>query len=317
MKITEHLGQAKKKTLFSFEILPPLKHEGIRFILEQLQPLVDIRPAFIDVTYHREEYLYKKHSSGLLDRISIRKRPGTVGICAAIQHRFKIDAVPHIICGGFSKEDTENALIDLDFLGIENLLLIRGDAIKSEGQFTAEENGHKYASELLYQVLHMNKGKYLHEETQGSPTNFCTGVAGYPEKHFEAPNEAADLRRLKEKINMGADYILTQMFFDNSYYFQFVEQCRAIGIRAPIIAGLKPITTKQQLTSIPRTFHVSLPDELVGEIERAKDNTAVGQIGIEWCISQTQALIKGGAPCVHYYTMSRTKSTEAIIKKCF
>ena len=317
MTISEHLQKADGKTLFSLEILPPLKHEGIRNIVERLQPLIDLGPAFIDVTYHREEYLYKKHPGGLLERVSTRKRPGTVGICAAIQHRLKIDAVPHIICGGFSKEDTENALIDLDFLGVDNLLIIRGDAIKSEGHFKPEENGHKYASDLLEQVLNMNAGKYLHEETIGSPTSFCTGVAGYPEKHYEAPNEASDIRMLKKKIDMGAAYILTQMFFDNEVYFRFVERCRSAGIRVPIIAGLKPITTKGQLLSIPRTFHVSLPDELVCELVEAKDNAAVRKIGIDWCIEQSKGLLKGGAPCIHYYTMSRPEACQAIIKACF
>lgn len=317
MTITEHLKRAQGKALFSFEILPPLKHEGMHGIIERLRPLVDMGPAFIDVTYHREEYFYKQHTGGLLERISTRKRPGTVGICAAIQHRFKIDAVPHIICGGFSKEDTENALIDLDFLGIDNLLLIRGDAIKSEGHFRPEADGHLYASDLLEQVLNMNQGKYLHAETQGSLSHFCTGVAGYPEKHYEAPNEAADLRILKKKIDMGADYILTQMFFDNTFFFSFVKKCREIGIQVPIIPGLKPITTKNQLLSIPRTFYVSLPDELARALEKAKDNSHAQEIGIQWCISQSKELLKHGVSCIHYYTMSRPKATEAIIRACY
>ena len=315
--IREHIIKAGKKALFSFEILPPLKQEGMLGIINRLQPLVELKPAFIDVTYHREEYFYRKRENNLLERISTRKRPGTVGICAAIQHRFKIDAVPHIVCGGFSKEDTESALIDLHFLGIDNLLLIRGDAIKSEPVFQAEENGHSYASELLQQVLNMNNGRYLHEETKGHMTSFCTGVAGYPEKHYESPNEIADLHVLKQKVALGAQYVLTQMFFDNAIFFRFVKKCRDMGITVPIIPGVKPITAKNQLLNIPRTFHVSLPQVFVKELEQAKNDEAARTIGIAWCIAQTKELLAGGVPCIHYYTMSRPGATETIVKACY
>ena len=316
MYVTEHLASSHQP-IFSFEILPPLKREGIQTIMTRLQPLIDLKPAFINVTYHREEYIYREHPTGLLERISTRKRPGTVGICAAIKHQFGIDTVPHIICGGFSKEDTENALIDLDFLGIDNVLLIRGDAIKSETHFVPEKDGYTYATELLEGVTQMNQGQYLHEETRGPKTNFCIGVAGYPEKHYESPNEEFDLRILKKKIDMGAHYVLTQMFFDAHTYLHFVKKCKEIGIDTPIIPGIKPITTKNQFTNIPRTFHASIPNELAIEIEKAKTNEEVTEIGIEWCISQSKALIQAGAPCIHYYTMSRPAVIERIIKACF
>ncbi|MCH8331727.1 MAG: methylenetetrahydrofolate reductase, partial [Bacteroidetes bacterium] len=251
MKIIEHLLNAKK-TLFSIEILPPLKGDSIDSLFTHLDPLMEFKPPFIDVTYHREEYVYKNRGNGLLEKKAIRKRPGTVGICAAIQNKYGIDTVPHIICGGFSLEETENALIDLNFLGIDNVLAIRGDAIKTESRFVPDPDGHYYAIDLIDQVVNMNKGNYLDEELQNTyPTNFCVGVAGYPEKHFEAPNMKSDLKYLKKKIELGADYIVTQMFFDNKKYFDFVESCRAVGIEVPIIPGLKPITTKNQVNVLP------------------------------------------------------------------
>ena len=225
MKVTEHLKRSDGKTLFSVEILPPLKGKGIHSIYEILDPIMEFKPAFVDVTYHREEYIYKKHPNGLLEKISMRKRPGTVGICAAIINHYQVDTVPHIICGGFSKEETENALIDLNFLGIDNVLLLRGDAIKSEPVFEPHPTGHRYALELVQQVVNMNQGRYLDEELQDvSSSGFCIGVAGYPEKHFEAPNLTKDLAYLKAKIEAGAEYVVTQMFFDNEKYFSFVER---------------------------------------------------------------------------------------------
>jgi methylenetetrahydrofolate reductase (NADPH) len=238
MKVTEHLAQSPK-TVFSFEILPPLKGQSINQLFSAIEPLMEFKPAFIDVTYHREEYVYTQQPNGFLERKTTRKRPGTVGICAAIMNRYGIDAVPHLICGGFSIEETENALIDLDFLGIDNVLVLRGDAIKSEGKFVPEANGHHFASELLEQVAQMNKGKYLDQELQKTaPTSFCIGVAGYPEKHFESPNLDKDLEYLKLKVDLGAEYIVTQMFFDNNKYFEFVRKCRAMGIQVPIIPGI-------------------------------------------------------------------------------
>ncbi|MEM9325459.1 MAG: methylenetetrahydrofolate reductase [NAD(P)H] [Bacteroidota bacterium] len=317
MKITQHLKKANGKTLFSFEILPPVKGQGVKSIFEAIDPLMEFKPPFIDVTYHREEYIYKKHPNGLLERISTRKRPGTVGICSAIINKYKVDPVPHIICGGFNKEETENALIDLDFLGIDNVLVLRGDAIKSEGSFRPEDNGHHYASDLLQQVVDLNHGSYLHDEVEGSKTNFCIGVAGYPEKHFEAPNLNMDIKYLKKKIEMGAEYIVTQMFFCNSKYFEFVDKCREAGIKVPIIPGLKPLATLKQTTVLPSIFHVDLPDDLTNEIEKCKDNSQVKEVGIEWCIHQSKELMDRGAPVLHYYTMSKSASIRRIAEALY
>lgn len=316
-KVTEHFKKAKK-TLFSFEILPPLKGQSINQLFGAIEPLMELKPAFIDVTYHREEFVYKKRENGLLEKIVTRKRPGTVGICAAILNRYKIDTVPHLICGGFSKHETEHALIDLDFLGIDNVLVLRGDAIKSEGAFYPDLNGHAYASELLEQVVNMNKGVYLDEDLDNPhATNFCIGVAGYPEKHFEAPNFSTDLKYLKLKVEMGAEYIVTQMFFDNKKFFDFVGKCREAGISVPIVPGLKPITTKKQLTILPSIFHIDLPDELVSEIEKCQTNEQVQQVGIEWGIRQAKELVEFGVPCLHYYTMSKSNPIKQIAKAVF
>ncbi len=316
-KLTEHIQKAKKP-LFSFEILPPLKGQSINQLFDAIDPLMEFKPTFIDVTYHREEYIYKKHENGLLERITTRKRPGTVGICAAIMNRFKVDAVPHLICGGFSKEETEDALIDLDFLGIDNVLVLRGDPIKSEGRFVPEPDGHHYASDLLNHVACMNRGQYLDEELSNpSPTDFCIGVAGYPEKHYEAPNFEKDLAYLQKKVDAGADYIVTQMFFDNRKFFDFVERCRSMGINVPIIPGLKPITTKRQLTILPSIFHIDLPSELVAEVEKCKDNKQVQKVGIEWGIQQSKELMEFGVPCLHYYSMSRSTAVKNIAQALF
>lgn len=316
MKVTDHIKNAKQ-TLFSFEILPPLKGQSMKAIIDTIEPLMEFKPPFVDVTYHREEYVYKKRPDGLLEKVTTRKRPGTVGICAAIINRFKIDAVPHIICGGFSKEETEDALIDLDFLGIDNVLVLRGDPIKSEGHFVPDPGGHRYATELLDQVIKLNKGQYLHEETEGNHTNFCIGVAGYPEKHFEAPNLSTDIKYLKKKVEMGAEYVVTQMFFDNNEFFAFEKRCREEGITVPIIPGLKPITSLKQMTALPRTFFINLPDDLVKELEKCKDNAAAKQVGIEWCIQQSKDLVKGGVPVLHYYTMSRAEAVKEIATAVF
>jgi len=313
MKVTEHIKTAKK-TLFSFEILPPLKGISIQSIYTSLDPLMEFNPSFVDVTYHREEFVYKKRADGLLERRAVRKRPGTVGICAAIMNKYQVDTVPHIICGGFSKEETENALIDLDFLGIDNVLVLRGDPIKSETYFSAEQDGHKYASELLGQVHEMNNGIYLDEELKSSaPTNFCIGVAGYPEKHFEAPNMRSDIHFLKKKVEAGADYIVTQMFFDNQQYFDFVNLCRENDITIPIIPGIKPMSTKKQLTLLPQRFHLNVPNPLVDEVLKCKTNEAVRQVGVEWAIQQTKELIEFGAPCIHFYTMGKSDNVQQIV----
>ena len=313
MKVTEHIKNAKK-TLFSFEILPPLKGTSIESIYNSLDPLMEFNPPFIDVTYHREEYVYKKRKDGLLERRSVRKRPGTVGICAAIMNKYNVDTVPHIICGGFNQEETENALIDLDFLGVDNVLVLRGDPIKSETYFKPNEGGHSYASELLQQVNQMNKGIYLDDELKNSAsTDFCIGVAGYPEKHFEASNMRSDIHFLKKKVEAGADYIVTQMFFDNQQYFDFVNLCRENDINIPIIPGLKPISTQKQLTLLPHRFHLNMPNPLVDEVLKCKTNEQVRQVGVEWAIQQTKELIEFGAPCIHFYTMGKSDNVQKIV----
>lgn len=316
MKVTEHL-KASKDTLFSFEILPPLKGKSIHSIYDGINPLMDFKPKFVNVTYHREEFIYKERDNGLLEKIAIRKRPGTVGICAAIMNKYDVDAVPHLICGGFSKEETENALIDLQFLGIDNVLALRGDPIKTESNFRPHKDGHSYAVDLIGQVAEMNDGNYLIEDIQLEPTNFCIGAAGYPEKHFEAMNLATDLKYLKAKVDAGADYLVTQMFFDNTKYFNFVKACREVGINVPIIPGLKPIKSMNHISFLPKFFHIDYPEELSKELLKCKDNKAVEAVGVEWGIHQSKELKEAGVPCIHYYTMSNSESVKAIASKIF
>ena len=318
MKVTEHIQNANGKPLFSFEILPPLKGQNIQSIFDSIDPLMEFNPPFIDVTYHREEYEFKELENGLLQKKIVKKRPGTVGICAGIQNKYNVDAIPHILCGGFTKEDTENLLIDLDFLGIDNVVALRGDAVKSEIYFKPEKDGHAYASELVSQINDLNNGIYLDADLQNSSkTDFCIGVAGYPEKHMEAPSLDSDIHFLKQKIKNGADYIITQMFFDNQKYFEFVAKCRAAGITVPIIPGLKPIATKKQLNLIPHRFSIELPDDLIMSVVKAKDNDAVKQIGIEWCTQQSKELVAAGIPVLHYYSMGKAENVKAIAKDIF
>jgi len=317
MKVSEHF-KAAKRTLFTFEILPPLKGENIQNLFDHLDPLMEFQPPFIDVTYHREEYIFKQHGNGLLEQRTIRKRPGTVGICAAIKNKYNVDTVPHIICGGFNKEETENALIDLNFLGIDNVLVIRGDAIKSEKRFIPNPDGHAYAIDLLEQVSNMNKGIYLDEDLENAtPSNFCIGVAGYPEKHFESPNMNTDFKWLKKKIEMGAEYIVTQMFFDNQKYFSFVEKCRAEGITVPIIPGLKPITSARQLTILPSFFYIDLPEDLSDAVSKCKSNKEVVQVGVEWTTQQSKELLEYGVPSLHFYSMGKAEPVYEIAKALF
>ena len=318
MKVTEHIQNANGKPLFSFEILPPLKGQNIQSIFDSIDPLMEFKPPFIDVTYHREEYEFKELENGLLQKKVVKKRPGTVGICAGIQNKYEVDAIPHILCGGFTKEDTENLLIDLDFLGIDNVVALRGDAVKSEIYFKPEKEGHTYASELVTQISNLNKGIYLDEDLQNSTkTDFCIGVAGYPEKHMEAPSLDSDIHFVKQKIKNGADYIITQMFFDNKKFFDFVAKCRASGITVPIIPGLKPIATKKQLNLIPHRFSLELPDDLIMEVVKAKDNDAVKQIGIDWCVQQSKELVAAGIPVLHYYSMGKAENVKSIAKEIF
>ena len=316
MKVTDHIENAKD-TLFSFEILPPLKGKSIQSIYEGIDPLMEFKPKFVNVTYHREEFIYKERENGLLEKIAIRKRPGTVGICAAIMNKYDVDAIPHLICGGFSKEETENALIDLQFLGIDNVLALRGDSIKTESSFRPHKEGHEFAVDLIHQISDMNKGNYMMDDVQLEPTNFCIGAAGYPEKHFEAMNLETDLLNVKRKVDAGASYIVTQMFFDNSKFFRFVDACRAAGITVPIIPGVKPVKTLTHISFLPKFFHIDYPVELSNELIKCKDNKAVEQVGIEWGIQQSKELKAYGVPCIHYYTMSNSTSVQKIAREVF
>jgi len=317
MKVKELLEKSNK-ALFSFELLPPLKGDTIESIYYAIDPLVEFNPAFISVTYHREEVVYKNRPDGLLERSVVRKRPGTVGISSAIQYKYKMDVVPHIICGGFNREETENALIDLNFIGINNVFAVRGDNLSSEQYFTPETGGHAHADELVEQIIDLNKGIYTDDQLGNStPTNFSIGVAGYPEKHIESSNMQTELKYLKKKVDAGADYIITQMFFDNDKFFRFVDLCREEGINVPIIPGLKPISTRRQLTVIPQTFFVDLPQNLVLEIEKCKTNDEIKQVGIEWTISQAKELLKHGVPDLHFFTMGKSESIRKIAEAIF
>lgn len=315
MKVIEHIKQAKD-TLISFEILPPLKGKGIQSLYQHLDPLMEFKPSFINVTYHRSEHVFKKKADGTFEKVVVRKRPGTESICAAIMNKYNVDTVPHLICGGFGINETEDALINLNYLGIDNVLVLRGDAAKNESSFEAEPGGHQYAIDLLKQVRNLNAGVYLEEDLKNTTqTKFCIGVAGYPEKHFEAPNMETDLKYLKEKIDAGADYIITQMFFDNKKYFAFVDACREIGITVPIIPGLKPVYTRKQLTMLPKTFHIDLPTELANEMSRCQTDLEVEKVGTEWLLQQSRELKKAGVPVLHYYTLGRPQIVANVVKE--
>ncbi|MEO5983979.1 MAG: methylenetetrahydrofolate reductase [NAD(P)H] [Ferruginibacter sp.] len=314
MKVIDHINQAKG-TLISFEILPPLKGKGIQSLYQHLDPLMEYKPSFINVTYHRSEHVFKKKADGTFEKVVIRKRPGTESICAAIMNKYTVDTVPHLICGGFGVNETEDALINLNYLGIDNVLVLRGDAAKNETFFEAEPGGHQYAIDLLKQVTNLNAGVYLEEDLKNTTqTKFCIGVAGYPEKHFEAPNMDSDLNYLKAKVDAGADYIITQMFFDNTKFFSFVEACRSIGITVPIIPGLKPVYTKKQLTVLPKTFHIDLPMGLSNEMANCKTDLEVEHVGTEWLLQQSKELKKAGVPVLHYYTLGRPHIVANVVK---
>ena len=317
MQVIQHLAQAKD-TLVSFEVLPPLKGRTISYIYEHLDPLMEFKPSWINVTYHRSETIVRKNAAGIDEKVDVRKRPGTVGICAAIMNHYNVDAVPHIICGGFSKRETEDALIDLQFLGIDNVLVLRGDAEKGQKTFVPEPDGNQQAIDLLKQVVGLNNGDYLDKEIiNGSKTNFCMGVAGYPEKHFEAASMELDLQRAKEKVDAGAQYIMTQMFFDNKKYFEYVDACRSIGINVPIIPGLKPITNKKQLTVLPNIFYVDIPADLRNAMQAATTDEACEQVGTEWLIQQSKELKAAGVPVLHYYTLGKPKVVKDVCKSVF
>ena len=318
MKITEHIKKANGKTLFSFEIIPPKKGQHIQKLYDNIDPLMEFKPPFIDVTTSREEYIYIKKPDGLLERKITRMRPGTVGICASIMQKYDVDTVPHVLCGGFTKEETEYVLVDCHYLGIDNVMALRGDAMKHQSYFEPTKDGNSYASELVKQIHNLNEGKYLHEMNDTPhPSDFCIGVAGYPEKHLESPSMEADLRRLSQKVAAGADYVVTQMFFDNQKYFDFVKAAREIGITVPIIPGIKPVAVKRHLNVLPQIFRINLPDDLVKEIEKCSDNKQVREVGIKWAVQQSKELIAAGVPVVHYYSMGKSDNIKAIASQVF
>lgn len=317
MKVTDHIKKAKGETLFSFEIIPPVKGKKIQELYDNIDPLMEFRPPFIDVTTSREEYIYIDRD-GLLEKQLTRMRPGTVGICASIKHKYDVDPIPHVLCGGFTKEETEYLLVDCHYLGIDNVMALRGDAMKGEKYFTRTQGGHQYASDLVQQIRKLNCGEYLHQVIERADcADFCIGVAGYPEKHMEAPSLQSDLRWLKKKVDLGAEYVVTQMFFDNQKFFDFVESARAIGIHVPIIPGIKPIAVKRHLQLLPQVFRIDLPDDLITAVENCKNNKEVRQVGIEWAIDQSKALKAAGVPVLHYYSMGKSDNIRSIAEAVF
>lgn len=317
MKVTQILAEAKEPVI-SFEILPPTKGKSIESIYTHLNPLMEFNPAFINVTYHRAEQILKTRRDGSLEWVEIRKRPGTVGICAAIMNKYKVEAIPHLICGGFSKAETENALIDLDFLGIKNVLALRGDAAANEKYFTPHPHGHRYAEDLVRQIVALNNGNYMEEDIiEGAKTDFCIGVAGYPEKHMESPNMDTDIYYLKRKVDLGADYVTTQLFYNNTHYYNYVAKCRELGVNVPIIPGLKPLTNKKQLTIIPRVFNAEIPVEFCNEMMKAKTEEDCEKVGTEWLVHQCKDLLKNGIPILHFYTLGKPRVIHNVLKQLF
>lgn len=318
MRVTDHILNSNGKTLFSFEIIPPKKGNNIQELYDNIDPLMEFKPPFIDVTTSREEYVYIDKGNGLLDRKITRMRPGTVGICAAIKHKYNTDTVPHVLCGGFTKEETEYLLVDFDYLGIDNMMALRGDAMSHQKYFEATEGGHFYAKELVSQIEDMNNGKYLNNVIESSHTSsFCIGVAGYPEKHIESPSLQTDLIRLKEKVEAGADYVVTQMFFDNQKYFEFVKAAKDMGINIPVIPGIKPIAVKKHLQLLPQVFKIDLPQELINDVQSCKSNKDVRNVGVEWAIQQSKELLAAGVPVLHYYSMGKSDNIKKIASAIF
>jgi len=317
MKVIDILEKSEK-TIFSFELLPPLKGNNTDHIYRTIESLLDYNPQYINITTHRDELEFKELADGTILKRTVRKRPGTVAIAASIQYRYGIPVVPHILCGGFSKSETEHVLIDLHFLGIENVLALRGDGIKNQHIFQPEKEGHSHASELVQQIMKLKEGVYLEEELKNNtPLDFCIGVAGYPEKHFEAPNLELDLACLKQKVDAGAEYIVTQMFFDNEVYYRFVKKCRDIGITVPIIPGLKPVNLKNQLTVLPKIFSIDLPQDLSKELAACKNNEDARRVGTEWAIYQAKDLVNHNVPALHIYTYGISDNVKEIMKAVF
>jgi len=318
MKVTEHIENAKGNTLFSFELIPPQKGKSINELYDNIDPLMEFKPPFIDVTTSREEYIYIDKGNGLLDKKLTRMRPGTLGICASIKHKYNVDTVPHLLCGGFTQEETEYMLVDCQYLGITNVMALRGDAMKDEQSFVPKAGGNSFAIDLVRQINDLNCGKYLHEVMDAdNKADFCIGVAGYPEKHLESPSLQSDLKRLKEKVDAGADYVVTQMFFDNAKYFSFVEKAREMGITIPIIPGIKPIAVQRHLQILPQIFRIDLPEDLIDAVDKCKNNAEIKQVGIEWAIQQSLELKAAGVPVLHYYSMGKSENIRQIASRIF
>lgn len=309
MKVTEHLANSKRPPI-SFEIIPPLRGRKVSTLLELIEDLVPFEPPFIDITSHPAQMVYEETRTGIRRKVT-RKRPGTLGICALIQNKYGIDAVPHVLCRGFTREETEDFLIELSYLEIDNVLAVQGDDSGYEKALEHGRSANVYARDLVAQISSLNQGDYLEKMVETQPTKFCVGVGGYPEKHFEAPNLETDIRHTKEKVDAGAGYIVTQMFFDNKVYFDYVDRCRAAGIEVPIIPGIKIVTSKKHLSSIPRNFYVDLPTELSDEVLQASSRSHVLEIGVEWAAKQAEELLNRGVPSLHFYIM---QSSEAINK---
>ncbi len=317
MKVIDILNQSDR-TLFSFELLPPLKGNDVSRINRTIESLLEFSPSYINITTHRDEVEFREMPDGTISRRITRKRPGTVAIAANIQYKYGIPVVPHILCGGFTKSETEHVLIDLNFMGIENVLALRGDGIKGESVFKPEPEGHAHASELVTQMAQLRQGYYLDPELKNThKIDFCIGVAGYPEKHFEAPNPDIDLQFLKQKVDAGADYIVTQMFFDNRFYFDFVERCRKAGIEVPIIPGIKPIALMNQLTVLPKIFSIDMPNELVLELRKCSSDAEARAVGTEWSIHQSKELVAAGVPSLHIYTYGISDNVKEIVRSVF
>lgn len=318
MKVTQHIENAKGETLFSFEIIPPQKGKSIQELYDNIDPLMEFKPPFIDVTTSREEYIYVDKGNGLLDKKLTRMRPGTLGICASIKHKYAVDTIPHVLCGGFTKEETEYLLVDCHYLGLDNVMALRGDAMKDEQYFIPKAGGNNYAVDLVKQIKQLNSGKYLHEVFDvDNSCDFCIGVSGYPEKHLESPSLQSDLRRLKEKVDAGADYIVTQMFFDNSKYFEFVAKAREMGITVPIIPGIKPLAVQKHLQILPQIFRIDLPEDLINAVEKCKTPADIREVGVEWAIQQSIELKNAGIPVLHYYSMGKSENIRQIASQVF
>ena len=316
MTVKEILSNAKSP-LFTFELLPPLKGHSLERVYTAIDRLIEFEPAYINFTSHRNEVIYKERPDGLLEKRTIRKRPGTIALAAAVRYKYNITVVPHMLVGGFSKQETENALIEMNFLGIDDVLALRGDPPPGTRMFLPERGGHKYASELVKQIVNMNKGKYIDEVEQTTPTKFCIGVGGYPEKHIESPNIQFDLEMLKKKVEAGADYVVSQMFFDNSRFFSFVERCREAGIKVPIIPGIKPIVSLNDMKVLPQTFKIDLPDALTRELLKCKTNEEAWQVGVDWATMQSKELLANNVPGIHYYTLGASDNICRIVKGAY